>query len=1575
MSERSSASTRGRRRREREGQLRPRAHRALLRRRPARRARRRRSCSSRRRSIRACATSSRCSAKKELAVGQAARRLHDPEEDRRERSRHRLPRRTKAARAYTLKVLRREAARDRRAVHRFLTANRLVAHGRSTRASRDTSRPARSSRARLLRRVRVHRRAAALGAPRAHRARRTSTSCGRSSAAILEPLAALHKAHLVHGDLKLENVLVASAAPARTSRTVVAHRLRHRSPAPAPRRRERAHRPPRGLRLAEDDRARAWCAVARPTRAATSTRSARCSTSSSPASPSSPHESATDAAFAHLSQRARAAEHEGAARLVTQEIDAFVLSLLAEGPRAPPEGRGRAPRRARVARSRVAGDARRAARSPPRRSRRSSTSSSPRRATRRPRSRSRRRSTRAPSRRRVAEAFATAADAGRGDDDEDDKETKKALLYRAARIFDTAARTRSAPSRCTPRSSSSIPTDEIAHDRARGGPQGARQVRGARRDAPRRSEPGRAARRRARRASGRDRPPLRDASSRIPSRRSSRSRRRSARCRRTTSTRARSSASRPEARRAGTKSLETITEAMKTDALSPTEHAARSSRAPAAGTTQRLGRADMALAGLPADPRERSGERGRAEGMTAIYRRAQQWPELAQALLMARADAAATRAARARSARRGRRAPRDAPQRLRRARAISTPPSSPRIRATPARARRWRASPSATGTSRRSSQLLERRAEARRGAEKAEALAQGRRGLRGSPRTISPRRRVASRRCSRSTRRNLSALKGLDRIFNRTASTASCSRSSSARSRSRRRRARRSTSTSASPASTTRSSSITRSAADALEAILAIDAANDGALTALARHYRALDKWETLVALYEQARHRHAATKPRASSSSSRCARTLAEQIGSPERATQGLRADPRSCSPAHAGALEALAHLREMSGRRARGALRHRGARREGARRPRRRPSSGCARRVSSRRAATRTARSSATRSRSTRTRRTRRRSAALREAYAQRGDCARASSSSSSASSRTPRAISRRRASTPSSRRSTTRSSSTPTKAEAAAKTRDRARPDRTPTRSWSSAISRSRRSRFLEATKHYETLVGAHRRPRRRTTRSACSSASSRRSARRSRSRVARRRSATSGRSSRRAASRPAERRVASRSRQPQLRRRRHQPAHARRGRGAAEARAAATSTRSRARRNVALRVRRSATARTHVRGPLREVRRRCSSARERAEALYRLGESARRSGELDAAIEPLREAADLDPSNPRPLRALAQDLRGEGRLATRSSRIKRQRLEVASGSERFELLLEIGDVDVPEARTTAPRASKTYVAGARRAARRPQAPHEADAALLGGEGLGEARRGRPPPRRLRRGPEAAREVHAHRSDHRRRKQLGEVDQALDVLRPRARVRSRRSRRRSTRPSSSIAARAITTASSGSSRCSSSRRRPRRTATKLVADPRPARRALPEVPERAGAGHRRVRGRAGVRPRGPRARRDARRALRARRRRSTSTRRSRRRRRSCGATRTASRATSSSASSTPTRRRPTRRGASARRSRVLEPRRAGRGALLQEAPRRERGARAGRARRGRLDARSRTGISIRCSRASSR
>jgi tetratricopeptide (TPR) repeat protein len=101
-----------------------------------------------------------------------------------------------------------------------------------------------------------------------------------------------------------------------------------------------------------------------------------------------------------------------------------------------------------------------------------------------------------------------------------------------------------------------------------------------------------------------------------------------------------------------------------------------------------------------------------------------------------------------------------------------------------------------------------------------------------------------------------------------------------------------------------------------------------------------------------------------------------------------------------------------------------------------------------------------------------------------------------------------------------------------------------------------------------------------------------------------------------------------------------------------------------------------------------------------AGERAEVLYRLGESARRAEDYETALPALEEAAELDPSSALSLRSLAwlYEAREDWKNVVRT---KKKRLEVATGNERFDLLLEIGDVELQklEDRT---RASKTYVA---------------------------------------------------------------------------------------------------------------------------------------------------------------------------------------------------------------------------------------------------------------------------------
>ena len=102
-------------------------------------------------------------------------------------------------------------------------------------------------------------------------------------------------------------------------------------------------------------------------------------------------------------------------------------------------------------------------------------------------------------------------------------------------------------------------------------------------------------------------------------------------------------------------------------------------------------------------------------------------------------------------------------------------------------------------------------------------------------------------------------------------------------------------------------------AAEALTAILGIDKGNDFALTQLPRHFRALDRWEDVVKIYEQ-HAEHTADEGRKVDLLANAAKTLAEHIGSPERS---IRAYERvlEIAPTHPASLEAIARLRELSG------------------------------------------------------------------------------------------------------------------------------------------------------------------------------------------------------------------------------------------------------------------------------------------------------------------------------------------------------------------------------------------------------------------------------------------------------------------------------------------------------------------------------------------------------------------------------------------------------------------------------------------------------------------------------------
>ncbi len=81
-------------------------------------------------------------------------------------------------------------------------------------------------------------------------------------------------------------------------------------------------------------------------------------------------------------------------------------------------------------------------------------------------------------------------------------------------------------------------------------------------------------------------------------------------------------------------------------------------------------------------------------------------------------------------------------------------------------------------------------------------------------------------------------------------------------------------------------------------------------------------------------------------------------------------------------------------------------------------------------------------------------------------------------------------------------------------------------------------------------------------------------------------------------------------------------------------------------------------------------------------ERAITVYRLGEAARRSGDPEGAIAPLSRAVDLDPGAREPLKALALAYEQKGDFESAVDTMYRQ-LDAVVGDERVELLIQIGD----------------------------------------------------------------------------------------------------------------------------------------------------------------------------------------------------------------------------------------------------------------------------------------------------
>ena len=102
-------------------------------------------------------------------------------------------------------------------------------------------------------------------------------------------------------------------------------------------------------------------------------------------------------------------------------------------------------------------------------------------------------------------------------------------------------------------------------------------------------------------------------------------------------------------------------------------------------------------------------------------------------------------------------------------------------------------------------------------------------------------------------------------------------------------------------------------AADTLEKVLALDASREAALTALMRHYRALDRWDDVSVLYDRAL-KVAAEPTRRVQLLLAQGGILLQQIGSPERARHAYEAILQ-IEPQNAAALDALAHVRAAMG------------------------------------------------------------------------------------------------------------------------------------------------------------------------------------------------------------------------------------------------------------------------------------------------------------------------------------------------------------------------------------------------------------------------------------------------------------------------------------------------------------------------------------------------------------------------------------------------------------------------------------------------------------------------------------
>jgi tetratricopeptide (TPR) repeat protein/tRNA A-37 threonylcarbamoyl transferase component Bud32 len=1167
-----------------------------------------------------------------------------------------------------LKVLKREACRDKRAVQRLLTANRLVASVDHPGLPKGID-AGESDGVYWISYLHVD--AQTLAARFARTGPSHINELRPTLQALLEPLAALHKARIVHGDLKLENVLIARGEGGLRVTLIDfgTDRLRQRPTVP-------------------NGHTGVLAVIGSPkTIAPEQVRGLRADAASDVYSfgammyellsgkPVFPFESATEAAFSHVAKTPEPPSAKAPRGWITRDVDQFVLSLLAKDAERRPkdaaavldqiESLGRASSAMRAAQAAFSEE-------------RLSTLvdllvAAPDDAEAAIGLEGAIEEGADPT--KVAEAFDVAAESV-DVSTEDGFEVKKALLFRAARIFDVAVKDKERAEHAYARIVALDPNDEIALmalDEVRKALGKYGEVVEALIARSEKVGPGEERARIFAEIGRICATELEDPDQGILAYGS-------ALCESPTTRELAEEIERLAEGKAHlwNEVLAAVTEGLKAETLSSTE---RNRLLAYAGRwyEQKLGRADLGLLAyqqiLTTDPASEEAY----EGLTTIYRKAQQWPELV-GVLVARADVAGSspraRDLRAEAGELFEQKLND-PERAREVFAQVLAEEPGHVKASDGMAR----IAERTGDFKALVAILERRAESRRGREKADALLQVAEVYEDHLEDLGE----ATRRYEAVLAiepHDMAALKGLDRIFNRTGKYRELIEN-----------LERQVALAATPRQKInlfeRMAGLHDEefldhdkAADCLEAMLGFDSANDAALTALPRHYRALGEWEKLDKLYQKHVNVTGDEARRVELSMQR-ARVLAENIGSPERAMR-VYEQVLELHPGHAGALEAVARLRELTGD-AHAALSAIEALAAKAATPEAKAEQWirAARLLEGRGdrdgAIERYKLALEANPKDTTS------SAALRHAYASRGDAASAVVLVEKELEHADGKMARARLHAELARlyRERLRDND---KAESNA----RIAIDHDPTSAEALLVLGDlayEGQRYVEASKYLESLIGRPTvlpkedgvRALVRFVEAYGITVSSRPSSPASSSTL-------STRDGRERESLPPASITAS---HPRLA-------------AAVDAldQIAPDETEAQARvARVLFEAGDAQMARTMYERILYREGAELAHV-ERADALWRLGESHRKMGDLDKAVDCLREAAETDPASPEPLAGLARVYEQTGDWEE-YIRTKRRRLEVATGAERFDLLLEIGDAEFSKLNDRG-RASKTYVA---------------------------------------------------------------------------------------------------------------------------------------------------------------------------------------------------------------------------------------------------------------------------------